>query len=217
MNLVSMTPSPQDIIQRTLGVASRNAQNTVAETRVDGGVLHVATVELGHRVVVLAAVSSAGTQTATEVLEIDTTSPDWEERLSRWVSVQREKPQCTAHPPRLGEAPDTAIMHDVPRIATAGPSNTLRPSYAPPPLFPPVGNRDRDPVIPGPFGAPDTGVDGMLVGPSHPLMQGPPRVPHARFDPVAPFGPFGPGRGGPSGDPDFDELLPPQPYSHMFS
>lgn len=103
-----------------------------------------------------------------------------------------------------------------------------------------IGRRDLDPFPMNPFTPPplfpDTGGDGMFVGPDHPLFnigrgQGanggrgpwggdgylPPMgaPPGARFDPVGPgFGPFpGSGRGGPHGpgmyNPDNDEFMPP--------
>ncbi|WFD35007.1 hypothetical protein MCUN1_001853 [Malassezia cuniculi] len=193
---------------------------------------------LGRRTVVLCTTVAGDTQTPPQAFQVDTADSAWESKLETWLkehtSTPAQKPahadkqQRTSLPDTSATATATRADATIPHV----PPPSARSSYAPPSLFPAIGNRDRDPVLPGPLGSPSAGVDGMLVGPDHPLLQqGPGRVPHARFDPVAPFGPLGPlgpqgplggplgpGRGGgPTGDPDFDDMLPPQPYSHMFS
>lgn len=202
-----------EAVRRALGGTEHSTSASVIQVPTAGGTLHVATLDLGERVVVVSALERAGARMPAQTLDVALTG-DWERIVAEWI-----KRQVDGHAASPVESAPESVRATAPRAA-AVPQSTIRHphlSHAPPPLFPAVGDRDRDPVIPGPLGTPSrSGEDGMLVGPNHPLMQGPHRMPHARFDPVAPFGPYGPGGGSASGDPDFDEMLPPQPYSHMF-
>lgn len=200
-------------VRRALGGTEHSASALIIQAPAAGGTLHVATLELGERIVVVSVLERTGARMPAQTLDVALTG-DWERTVTEWI-----KHQVDGHTNSPMGGASESLRATAPRAA-AVPQSTIRPplfSHAPPPLFPAVGDRDRDPVIPGPLGTPSRGGDdGMLVGPNHPLMQGPHRMPHARFDPVAPFGPYGPGGGSASGDPDFDEMLPPQPYSHMF-
>lgn len=79
-----------------------------------------------------------------------------------------------------------------------------------------LGSGDLNPV-PGREEGEDIEEQGMIMGPSHPIFhfshrsgqEELPVPPGAKFDPISPVGPgfYSPG------DPDFDDLLPPNPES----
>lgn len=139
---------------------------------------------------------------------------EWERRLHERVWAHIDAPAAGAPVPRTSSCVDdvpgrVASLSDAPRTSAL----PLR-----------IGDADRDPwaaspdVLGGgcPLARPPR-HDGMIVGPDHPLWQGPhggaplPPMgapPGARFDPMSPLAPMQR-----RGDPDWDEFAPP---SSMF-
>lgn len=144
-----------------------------------------------------------------------------------------------SNPPRGRNPPPAQPRPQAPPYA---PDQGIYPSHIPPENPLEIGRRDWDPFPQNAFRPPplfpQSGGDGMFVGPNHPIFgargpggrDGPPgpwggdgflppigAPPGARFDPVGPMGPFpGPfgGRRGPPGGgnmrgPDNDEFMPP--------
>lgn len=139
---------------------------------------------------------------------------EWERRLHERVWAHIDAPAAGAPVPRTSSCVDdvpgrVASLSDAPRTSAL----PLR-----------IGDADRDPwaaspdVLGGgcPLARPPR-HDGMIVGPDHPLWQGPHggaplppmgALPGARFDPMSPLAPMQR-----RGDPDWDEFAPP---SSMF-
>lgn len=210
--------------------------------------VHVVLTRIAKRIAILASVEESTEQGACALLDvvlskyIDATALPWRasdpagqlmslyhsaERVQAWEQLLEEHVWGPISSPS-GPVQDTPLPY---RPRAGAP--TLAEAPRSPSAFPLcMGDADRDPwaaspdVLGGvPLARRPPRGDGMIVGPDHPIWQGPHRErrpydpdgqplppmaapPGARFDPIGPFPPLQR-----RGDPDWDEFAPPSMFS----